>query len=72
MSIEPATVKSLNLKIAAKMNFSFQSRNPSAAIGAQSLRRMSRRVVGGLTGEYWYSGSSASRGAYGSMLMRSE
>ena len=52
MSIEPATVKSLNLKIAAKMNLSFQSRNPNAAIGAQSLRRMSRRVVGRLTGEY--------------------
>ena len=36
ISIEPATVNSLNLKIAAKMNFSFQSRKPTAANGAQT------------------------------------
>ena len=44
-------MKSLNLKIATKMNLSFQIRNTTAAIGAQSLRRMSRSVVGRLIGE---------------------
>ena len=43
MSIEPATVKILNLKIANTRNFSFQNRKPTAAIGAQSFRPMSRR-----------------------------
>ena len=66
MSIEPATVKNLNLKIAVKTNLSFQSRNPNATIGAQSLLRMSRGVFGRLIGEYSCGGSSASRGAYGS------
>ena len=51
MSIEPATVKSLNLKIASTRNLSFQKRKPSAAIGAHSLRTMSRSVVGCLIGE---------------------
>ena len=40
MSIEPATVNSLNLKIATKTNFSFQIRKTRAAIGAQSLRNV--------------------------------
>ena len=49
--IEPATVKILNLKSAAKMNFSFQIAKPIAAIGAHSLRSTSRNVVGCLIGE---------------------
>ena len=54
--------KSLNLKIAAKTNLSFQKRKPTAAIGAQSFRSKSLRVGPRLIGEYSYSGS-ASRGA---------
>ena len=43
-------MKSLNLKIAAKTNFSFQIAKPIAAIGAQSLRRTSRAVTRVLDG----------------------
>ena len=42
MSIEPATVNSLNLKIATKTNFSFQIRKKRAAIGARLPARRRR------------------------------